>query len=38
MNQSSGEAIVDRDNLLENLGGDRELLLEVLGNFCERDS
>jgi two-component system sensor histidine kinase/response regulator len=34
MNQSSGEAIVDRDNLLENLGGDRELLLEVLGIFA----
>lgn len=34
MNQSSGEAIVDRDNLLQNLGGDRELLLEVLGIFA----
>jgi two-component system, sensor histidine kinase and response regulator len=34
MNQSPGGTIVDRDNLLENLGGDRELLLEVLGIFA----
>jgi two-component system sensor histidine kinase/response regulator len=34
MNQSSGETIVDREKLLENLGGDRELLLELLDIFA----
>jgi hypothetical protein len=36
MNQSSGETIVDRENLLESLGGNRELLLEVLGVFASK--
>jgi hypothetical protein len=34
MYQSSGETIVDGNNLLENLSSDRERLLEVLGIFA----
>jgi hypothetical protein len=34
MNRASGETIVDQENLLESLGGNRELLLEVLGVFA----
>jgi hypothetical protein len=36
MNRASGETIVDRENLLESLGGNRELLLEVLGVFASK--